>query len=349
MRGRYAFDRWLFVFGIYAWIAAMVLAASGHPGAILLILPYGILLGFLTPRLIHPPVGEQVCKNGCTRFHPGETAAIFISLTAGLWFGIEAVLGNWALFSISTLYNALALLAIVVHYKERKRHGSDWGATPYHQRAAALRAAGHARTLGGASGSAVSPFYASGASEGAGARLEVVEDDAPILAARWASLNPSYGGGLELRSLTRPMRLRRDMYATCQGTGNEGGHSAPGIGCTCGFYAVPGDKLENHTYMNSDIYPAIGLGVELSGIVIEHQYGYRAQHQHILEAYIPKCALWGPCADPATFLGLMGARPYGWMCDHHRKLHYAEGAVLTLEQVGIMLGSIPFVKGPWKK
>ena len=52
-------------------------------------------------------------------------------------------------------------------------------------------------------------------------------------------------------------------------------HHAPGEGCTCGVYAWKEPPTTPHSPQG--ITPSWGV-VELGGIVVVHQYGYRAQY-----------------------------------------------------------------------
>ena len=63
-------------------------------------------------------------------------------------------------------------------------------------------------------------------------------------------------------------------------------HSAPDPSCTCGWYALPlGVPAPNY----SPTTHYVDLLVELSGRVIEHETGYRAQHQRVLEVHVRPC------------------------------------------------------------
>lgn len=75
-------------------------------------------------------------------------------------------------------------------------------------------------------------------------------------------------------------------------------HQAPVLGCSCGFYAVPIGVATPRWF--EDL--SVDLLVELSGRVIEHETGYRAQHQRILEVRVNRC----PCGDVPSRLGQSG-------------------------------------------
>ena len=58
-------------------------------------------------------------------------------------------------------------------------------------------------------------------------------------------------------------------------------HKAPDVLCTCGFYSYK-DRSRSWVAFNAgDVSRALAR-VDLSGLVVEHQYGYRAERQRIL-------------------------------------------------------------------
>lgn len=131
--------------------------------------------------------------------------------------------------------------------------------------------------------------------------VETVESDLPILAHRIARLRLD-GTSKPFSSLNEGIRFGVDADASCSsaiyrimraGSFNPPtSHDAPAIGCTCGFYALPSDVEpwgEGTDYVT--------LMVELSGSVIEHDKGYRAQHQRVVECQIPACPYCGAAAD----------------------------------------------------
>lgn len=126
--------------------------------------------------------------------------------------------------------------------------------------------------------------------------LEVVESDQPILAQRAARLifhgNSHHWASLHITGVTfgvdADARCDRQYlrYSTRHST-----HRAPDIDCMCGFYAVPCDIepwAEDGAYVT--------LLVELSGTIIEHEKGYRAGHQRVMECRIPPCRFCGAVA-----------------------------------------------------
>lgn len=110
-------------------------------------------------------------------------------------------------------------------------------------------------------------------------RVPKAKDPMPILAKRGAYLCYDFDTGkASFQSCNKSDEFSVDADAECL----MFRHKAPRTQCSCGFYAVPSDEL---------CYPTIGgvrLLVELSGVVIEHEEGYRAQHQRILECQIPR-------------------------------------------------------------
>lgn len=73
-------------------------------------------------------------------------------------------------------------------------------------------------------------------------------------------------------------------------------HDAPAWGCVCGFYAMPTGALSEYDRRRGHAI----LEVELSGKIICHDKGYRAEHQRVLEVLVPNCACNRP-ADMALF------------------------------------------------
>lgn len=134
--------------------------------------------------------------------------------------------------------------------------------------------------------------------------LERVESDMPILAHRIARLR--FDGKPPFAAIHQTTRFGVDADAKCEGWfttlrvtlsfgsayPGEGSHPAPKVDCSCGFYALP-----------SDVEPwdegcdFVTLMVELSGTVIEHEKGYRAQHQRVVECQVPACPFCGQHAD----------------------------------------------------
>jgi hypothetical protein len=101
------------------------------------------------------------------------------------------------------------------------------------------------------------------------------------------------------RALSRPYEAVAD--AVCE---SEHRHAAPDPGCRCGFHAV----ATRDDLWRLDASPeAVILDVELAGTVIEHEYGWRAQHQVVLGVHLPAiCAKWR-CRRPTA--GAAPCRP----------------------------------------
>lgn len=123
---------------------------------------------------------------------------------------------------------------------------------------------------------------------------EPVVEQIPILANRFAHLM-SRDGKVTLASCTFPDKPFGIMAeAECCMVSMD--HAAPDYNCQCGFYAVPADQMPRHVMDYGYSYadrPAVRLQVELSGKVIEHDRGYRAQHQRVIEVMLPNLCLCG--------------------------------------------------------
>lgn len=83
-------------------------------------------------------------------------------------------------------------------------------------------------------------------------------------------------------------------------------HAAPHPNCTCGFYALPSkrDLMMTYTMLAASVGNAIAL-VQLSGTVIEHERGYRAERQTILQITDVTCGYGVGCGrhrGPAKYL-----------------------------------------------
>lgn len=145
--------------------------------------------------------------------------------------------------------------------------------------------------------------------------LEVVQGDMPILAHR-AALIALDRKGLHLASLNfSAPRIDQDMDAICRKACSyydpwavNAAHKAPDPDCQCGFYAVPADVDAWHSMGTVDLL------VELSGTVIEHDRGYRAEHQRVIQMYVPRCPI---CREPSEFVYLMDNASQRWFCAEH--------------------------------
>ncbi|HVE28357.1 MAG TPA: hypothetical protein VNC22_23275 [Sporichthya sp.] len=145
--------------------------------------------------------------------------------------------------------------------------------------------------------------------------LEVVQSEIPILAHRAAVIGLNRKG-LHLASLNfNNIPLEEDMDAVCRKCSSyydpwavSKNHDAPDPDCQCGFYAVPADVDAWHSMGTVDLL------VELSGKVIEHERGYRAQHQRIVQMYVPRCPL---CHEPSEFVYLQDDYSTRFFCAKH--------------------------------
>lgn len=150
----------------------------------------------------------------------------------------------------------------------------------------------------------------------------IEQEDIPILAQRYAGLrvNPYNNFEMEFSPLIAShVAFGVDEDAVCRldrpswhAEYPRPRHSAPAWDCTCGFYAVPADKLPKH---DQGLTGRIILQVELSGTVIIHDEGYRAEHQKVLEVIVRDCH----CGEPATLLsmGKTSNKLQGVYCDEH--------------------------------
>lgn len=146
---------------------------------------------------------------------------------------------------------------------------------------------------------ASNPFTAGGPGED---EIPVVEESMPILAYRAAYLSVGRSG-VHWTSLNQASTFGVDADASCRhkaslysyGLGPPSRHDAPCLSCDCGFYAVPSDKESWHQGTT------VGLLVELSGKVIEHEVGYRAGHQRVMECILPRCMFCDAPTDTLIF------------------------------------------------
>jgi len=86
----------------------------------------------------------------------------------------------------------------------------------------------------------------------------------------------------------------------------EGGlqHIAPNTECGCGFHAV---SSREDLWRFSPAAGVITLDVELAGRVVEHEHGWRAEHQIVLGAHLPaRCPR---CGRPVVGVATRG--PHG--------------------------------------
>ncbi len=120
--------------------------------------------------------------------------------------------------------------------------------------------------------------------------------DEPILAVKRAHVRLSpEGDEATLTGLTAGSRYAVDATAHC-----PRGCPEPRPTCRCGFYAMRSDvesrNLPHEASWARRSEPlSVRLDVELSGVVLEYDLGYRAQRQRVIEVGIPdRCV---PCAE----------------------------------------------------
>jgi len=120
--------------------------------------------------------------------------------------------------------------------------------------------------------------------------------DEPILAVKRAHIRLSPDGDeATLTGLTAGSRYAADATASC-----PRGCPEPRPTCRCGFYAMRSDvearNLAHEATWARRAEPlSVRLDVELSGVVLEYDLGYRAQRQRVIEVGIPdRCV---PCAE----------------------------------------------------
>lgn len=119
--------------------------------------------------------------------------------------------------------------------------------------------------------------------------------DEPIMAVKRAHVRLSPDGSeATLTGLTAGSRYAVDARASC-----PRGCPVPDPSCRCGFYAMRGD-LEARQLPHEAVWArraeplSVRLDVELSGVVLEYDLGYRAERQRVREVGVPdRCV---PCA-----------------------------------------------------
>ncbi len=118
--------------------------------------------------------------------------------------------------------------------------------------------------------------------------LEDAVLDDPIHAVKRAHVRLSPDGSeATLTGLTAGSRYAVDARASC-----PRGCPEPDPACRCGFYAMRGDvearQLPHEAAWARRAEPlSVRLDVELSGVVLEYELGYRAERQRVLEVGIP--------------------------------------------------------------
>lgn len=244
-------------------------------------------------------------------FYTANAIVGLLNLTAPIFFSVP----RFVTLPISLVVGAIGGNAIYNALKGR-RNGRDRQAeeNPHDPDSCPLCATFTTPTSGYYSiGGAVSlpSLYYAGSSTNAvapepEAEIERVESDLPILAHRSAALRFD-GTTSHFGSVNSPLgNFGVDADATCgdlygyayaamsmrYGGGHRAYHEAPALGCSCGFYALPPDMRS--TYQGRGY---VTLLVELSGTVIEHDEGYRAGHQRVIECQLPSCCYCGNQAD----------------------------------------------------
>ena len=150
--------------------------------------------------------------------------------------------------------------------------------------------------------------------------LEVVKEDLPILAHRaarlrfagtdqhWGTVNTSFGTfGVDLKAQCKRRASSLDFGSPFGYPSRP--HAAPDAGCECGIYALPPDVQPSYTGAG-----LVTLLVELSGRIIEHEKGYRAGHQRVIECQLPPCPY---CRAPAEVVDARDGEMYAATCREH--------------------------------
>jgi hypothetical protein len=166
--------------------------------------------------------------------------------------------------------------------------------------------------------------------------LEVVQGDVPILAQRAARL-VFKGNSEHWASLHKGGTFGVDADARCSfvlGSSFDRRHDSPAVDCHCGFYAVPCDI---EPWVESGAY--VTLLVELSGTVIEHEKGYRAAHQRVMECRIPPCRF---CGAVASVVDVRDNAMRSACCDAHTP-ETNDQVLITIEDLADLL-PVPVTK-----
>jgi len=170
----------------------------------------------------------------------------------------------------------------------------------------------------GVSGSLAAAYYQQlGLTAPVAPTLEHVEEEQPILAHRAAQL-VLLRDRIAFKALTRDTTFGATFARAVCSANTPISYSAlryhspctdaPGIGCSCGWYAVPADQPAQHDVTTVDLL------VELAGRVIEHEAGYRASHQRVVECRLPRCPF---CLDPSTVANFSGTAFVRATCAAH--------------------------------
>lgn len=197
------------------------------------------------------------------------------------WFVLGLVCVNLTLCVVHSLMASKCRRMIRGHREaSRNRDDSDFATAAAAQSAAIGEASGTATCIG----------------------LTETTADVPIIAYKCAALiwRPgglfalaSYGGFTDSAVQTdADARCLSRTYDFVSGRSRPALHEAPGVSCKCGFYAV-----RTVDEARAAGYGLVTLDVELSGRVVVHERGYRAQHQRVLRVHLPRCWF---CGDEAS-------------------------------------------------
>lgn len=160
----------------------------------------------------------------------------------------------------------------------------------------------------------------------------------PVAAWKWVRLRAD-GDRLMFAPLHkhggRAVVYGSDAWARCLLGGT---HQAPEAGCRCGFYGV---RRRDDLSRFAEPDPGLGLArVEFAGTVIEHDFGFRASWQRVLQVTVAdRCHR---CGSPAVLLSQMrrGCCDVGPVCLRHvrgRTWAFGDAAVLGCDvQVGAL-------------
>lgn len=96
-------------------------------------------------------------------------------------------------------------------------------------------------------------------------------------------------GMLDALAWRSPWRARKAAAATCRADD----HSAPQMGCDCGYWSFKTKEKMIATFAESgrDRHPAVFGPVEIWGRVIEHEHGYRSEFAYPKELWLLKPGL----------------------------------------------------------
>jgi hypothetical protein len=257
------------------------------------------------------------------------------AIQAGIVVTSVAIPGNqWWLLALQAIPAFLTGHYLYCYAKET-RHGSNRRTQADHPDPQALGEADI--TLGPVLAGGTFASYRTGTSTGITtaelnaaptSAIDTVQEDMPILAHRAARLQPGRGG-MTFASINKSqfhgyITFGVDADATCHcraeypssmsgwmlsGHPYPANHKiVPDLHGDCGWYAVPSDMDAWHAPNTVDLL------VELSGRVIEHEQGYRAEHQRVIEIRLPGCWL---CGQPTTHALFDQDECKRFACEYH--------------------------------